>query len=325
MDKHNDEEIRGDTVELDSDPQAPKVYRIQAIPSKGLGVVAAIDLAPGDLIIVESPLFLFRPEGAMIYKDLLQRAFDKLDDGKKEAFMKLDNAHPETEYPPLVGIFNTNAYDVQKSDHADSDVDSPYIAVFNDISRINHSCSPNTIRLWRASSSTMHISACRAIPAGTELTTHYRDPLLPSSDRGASLLAIYKFVCACPACLNPTASDKARLRLQQSRGRLADVAAWARAAPPSPEFLADTLELLGLVQEEGLESQHVYGRVLRHLMCMSYVMGEGDGMAEGYEGYRRMLRAWRLANGAEEEEVERVEQADVEMMRAAISRRNTDS
>ncbi|KAL4251256.1 hypothetical protein AB1N83_013419 [Pleurotus pulmonarius] len=260
MDKHNDEEIRGDTVELDSDPQAPKVYRIQAIPSKGLGVVAAIDLAPGDLIIVESPLFLFRPEGAMIYKDLLQRAFDKLDDGKKEAFMKLDNAHPETEYPPLVGIFNTNAYDVQKSDHADSDVDSPYIAVFNDISRINHSCSPNTIRLWRAPHPTRPASASDSRVAG-----------LPTSRHGPALRR------------------------------------------PRPNSL-----------------QTLWSCWRWHLMCISYVMGEGDGMgskaeAEGYEGYRRMLRAWRLANGAEEEEVERVEQADVEMMRAAISMRNTDS
>ncbi len=179
----------------------------------------------------------------------------------------------------------------------------------------------------------MHISACRAIPAGTELTTYYRDPFLPSAERRAALLAIYKFVCACPSCLNPIASDKARLRLQQSRGRLADVVAWARAAPPSRELLADTLELLGLVQEEGLESQHVYGRVLRHLMCISYVMqgcaeGEGDGRGskaegEGYEGYKRMLRAWRLANGAEEEEVQRVEHAEVETMRAAIGRRYT--
>lgn len=177
----------------------------------------------------------------------------------------------------------------------------------------------------------MHISACRAIPAGTELTTYYRDPFIPSSERRAALLAVYKFVCMCPACLNPTASDKARLRLQQSRGRLADVVAWARAAPPSPDLLPDNLKVLALVQEEGLESQHVYGRVLRHLMCISYVMqvcaeGEGDDMRskaaeEGYEGYKCMLRAWRLANGAEEVEVRRVERAEVEMMRVAVSRR----
>lgn len=318
---------------MDSDSHSPKVYHIQEIPSKGLGVVAAVDFALGDLIIVESPLLLFRPEGPKISSDLLQSAFDKLEDGKKEAYMKLDNVHPESECPPLVGIFNTNAYDVQESDHADSDDDPPCVAVFNDISRINHSCSPNTIRLWRASSSAMHISACRAIPAGTELTTYYRDPFLPASERCAALLAIYRFHCACPSCLSPAASDKSRLRLQQSRGRLADLVAWARVAPPSPGLLADTLELLALVQEEGLESQHVYGRVLRHLMCISYVMqmcaeGEEDDVgsnaeAEGYEGYKHMLRAWRLANGAEEVDVRRVELAEEEMMRVAVGRRRT--
>ncbi|KAJ8697514.1 hypothetical protein PTI98_004314 [Pleurotus ostreatus] len=174
----------------------------------------------------------------------------------------------------------------------------------------------------------MHISACRAIPAGTELTTYYRDPFLPSSERHATLLAIYKFRCVCPSCLNPAASDNRRLRLRQSRGRLADLVAWARVAPPSPDLLADTLELLALVQEEGLESQHVYGRVLRHLMCISYVMqmcaeeGEDDigsnVEGEGYEGYKRMLRAWRMANGAEEVGVGRVELAEEEMMRVAV-------
>ncbi|KAF9489052.1 hypothetical protein BDN71DRAFT_365241 [Pleurotus eryngii] len=235
---------------------------------------------------------------------------------------------------------------------ADSDDDPPCVAVFNDISRINHrcasipslplspqstlhacSCSPNTIRLWRASSSAMYISACRAVPAGTELTTYYRDPFLPSSERRAALLAVYKFHCACPSCLSPASSDKRRLRLQQSRGRLADLVAWARAAPPLPDLLADTLELLALVQEEGLESQHVYGRVLRHLMCISYLMqmcaeGEEDDIgnnaeAGGYEGYKRMLRTWRLANGAEDVDVRRVELLEEEMMRVAVSRRRT--
>ncbi|KAF7433716.1 hypothetical protein PC9H_005681 [Pleurotus ostreatus] len=331
VDEFDEEDILSDGVASDSDSYSPKPYRIQEIPSKGLGVVAAIDFALGDLIIVESPLLLFRPEGPTISSDL--GAFEKLEDGKKEAYMKLDNVHPESECPPLVGIFNTNAYDVQESDHADSDDDPPCVAVFNDISRINHSCSPNTIRLWRASSSAMHISACRAIPAGTELTTYYRDPFLPSSERHATLLAIYKFRCVCPSCLNPAASDNRRLRLRQSRGRLADLVAWARVAPPSPDLLADTLELLALVQEEGLESQHVYGRVLRHLMCISYVMqmcaeeGEDDigsnVEGEGYEGYKRMLRAWRMANGAEEVGVGRVELAEEEMMRVAVSRRRT--
>ncbi|KAF9487074.1 hypothetical protein BDN71DRAFT_1458872 [Pleurotus eryngii] len=139
----------------------------------------------------------------------------------------------------------------------------------------------------------MYISACRAIPAGTELTMYYRDPFLPSSERRAALLAVYKFHCACPSCLSPASSDKRRLR----------------------------------------ESQHVHGRVLRHLMCIPYLMqmcaeGEEDDIgsnaeAEGYEGYKRMLRAWRLANGAEEVDVRRVELSEEEMTRVAVSRRRT--
>ncbi|KAJ8697513.1 hypothetical protein PTI98_004313 [Pleurotus ostreatus] len=118
VDEFDEEDILSDGVASDSDSYSPKPYRIQEIPSKGLGVVAAIDFALGDLIIVESPLLLFRPEGPTISSDLLQGAFEKLEDGKKEAYMKLDNVHPESECPPLVGIFNTNAYDVQESDHA---------------------------------------------------------------------------------------------------------------------------------------------------------------------------------------------------------------
>ncbi|KAF9489051.1 hypothetical protein BDN71DRAFT_1456584, partial [Pleurotus eryngii] len=76
VDEFDDEDIRGDAVESDSDSDSPKVYRIQEIPSKGLGVVAAIDLVLGDLIVVESPLLLFRPEGPTIPSDLqLQGAF----------------------------------------------------------------------------------------------------------------------------------------------------------------------------------------------------------------------------------------------------------
>ncbi len=71
MGKHDDEDIQGDVVEMGSDPHFPQVYRIQSIPSNGLGVVATIDFALGDLIIVESPLLLFRPEGATISNDLV--------------------------------------------------------------------------------------------------------------------------------------------------------------------------------------------------------------------------------------------------------------
>lgn len=153
MDEYDDEDIRGDAVESDPDSHPQKVYRIQAIPSKGLGVVAAIDFALGDLIIVESPLLLFRPEAPMISNDLvcalsprdrtadsrelrqLQSAFDKLDDGKKEAYMKLDNVHPENECPPLVGIFNTNAYDVQEFDHAGEPLAPPSLFARNEFIR----------------------------------------------------------------------------------------------------------------------------------------------------------------------------------------------
>jgi SET domain len=78
-------------------------------------------------------------------------------------------------------------------------------AVFECISRINHSCVPNVEVLWDDEQQTMAVFAYRDIKNGEEIVRTYFDDLLGHelvAVRNAALAREFSFECECVRCLN---------------------------------------------------------------------------------------------------------------------------
>lgn len=90
-------------------------------------------------------------------------------------------------------------------------------ALYNDISRANHSCVPNANYQSHFSYLEGTLHALHPIKAGEEITISYLDVLTSSLERQA-ILAEYAFVCQCECCSLSVAkskrSDDRRTRLK---------------------------------------------------------------------------------------------------------------
>ncbi|KAF4577219.1 hypothetical protein EYR36_005206 [Pleurotus pulmonarius] len=265
--------------EADSPASCP--YRIVEIPSKGLGMVAARDLHFGELIISERPLMITpqrtihsikwmdsatpRQKQEAVYfesEKIHKVALERMEPEDKEAYMQLYNSHKHDGSGPIVGISRTNAYGVFALQGDE------YGGVFKDASRINHSCSPNTFRHFDRLSLSMQMYAVREIKEGEEITAHYCDPLSPYAARRKALKP-YGIRCDCPACLNPAKSDKIRYRISCVKDAIPAIVKWA-GNPKLPDdlLLGPSLELLKLMEDEGLQASKAYERVLYHLFLI---------------------------------------------------------
>lgn len=114
----------------------------------------------------------------------------------------------------------------------------------------------------------MQMFAARAIKEGEEITAQYCDPLAPHAARRKALMP-YGIRCDCPACLNPAKSDKIRYRISCVKDAIPAIVKWA-GNPKLPDnlLLGPSLELLKLMEAEGLEASKSYEQVLYHLFLI---------------------------------------------------------
>jgi hypothetical protein len=189
------------------------------IPGKGKGLIVTQDIAPGTLLISEAPILTTDVVTSFdmdITESDLKSALAKLSSEAQESFRSLHNNYAaEDPKHPLSGIVRSNAYPLG----AGAEVGG----VFPDISRINHSCLPNTVQYWNPMLEKQTIYAVRKIPAGTEITTSYHEGG-PSSDRKKILKDHFGFECSCEICSLPVDqladSDKRLKRAQELDGTI---------------------------------------------------------------------------------------------------------
>ncbi|KIJ24207.1 hypothetical protein M422DRAFT_258630 [Sphaerobolus stellatus SS14] len=184
-------------------PSPPCSYEIRDIHSKGKGVVALRDIAMGEIIMMERPIFFYP---MMTFAELQERIFNdlvaKMQPRTRERFLSLSNVKDST-VPHLLGIQATNSMEMPLKEGAER-----YGGVFLDISRINHSCGPNTTRQWNRYLFVTIVQASRNIRAGEEITTWYEPVNKSHADRRFDLERKYKFKCTCGYCTNTsTTSD----------------------------------------------------------------------------------------------------------------------
>ncbi|KAJ7350566.1 hypothetical protein DFH08DRAFT_995198, partial [Mycena albidolilacea] len=207
-------------------PPGP-TFRMTDMQGKGAGLVAAHALKMGDLILSERPLFVSARGVPVPTPSTFSRAqvmqltlqghekysavsIDRMRPEAKKAFMALRNCHTEDGSGPIVGIVRTNGMALEGLRPGVKDETREYSAVCKDISRLNHSCSPNTAPRFYMPSFSYRLYAVRDIAAGEELTYQYITVDVPAAQRQVALKP-YDFVCACPACTEDVpASDKRR-------------------------------------------------------------------------------------------------------------------
>ncbi|THU86387.1 SET domain-containing protein [Dendrothele bispora CBS 962.96] len=214
------------------DSSRPKQYKIIETPGKGMGMFATCDIEWGELILTERPLLVFpasnRHMSSLAYPkdftiDQIQQAqlnqlekvmetlVNQMPKENQEAYKRLANCHQEDGSGPLHGIARTNGFSI--GDYYEPKIPgfpeaaTRYSGTFKDISRINHSCRPNTRRDWDSPTFSLHLRATKPIKKGQEITLSYiSDGVDPTTGRQRQL-ASYGFTCTCEACSNPEISD----------------------------------------------------------------------------------------------------------------------
>ncbi|KAI0065785.1 SET domain-containing protein [Artomyces pyxidatus] len=214
------------------DAGVQKRYRITQVSGLGVGLVVTEDHAPGSVIVRECPLLVMplfvlaaNRAGIPVPSDLLVPAVKHLDDNEARLFRGLYNCHPTRgdEVEDLWNIMKTNAISIGSL----PGFHGQYTAVYSDICRINHSCSPNAIYGWDLQSFTGEVRASRLIKKGEEVFITYIDNRGPYDVRQRQLQNTYNFTCACPAC---SLSEAERKRSDVRRSLLSRI--W-RSSPDS--------------------------------------------------------------------------------------------
>ena len=142
-----------------SDNELP--YKLQEISGKGEGLVATRKLLPGSIIVTAKPLIVVDTEGA--YKNVFP-VYQSLPEDKKKAVMSLYDPGEELNFKPslftenkeerkVLRIFEANSIDL--CSHQEMNINKS--GLYQTISKINHSCSPNVVWTWLKEDKTKHI------------------------------------------------------------------------------------------------------------------------------------------------------------------------
>ncbi|EDQ99660.1 uncharacterized protein LACBIDRAFT_316178 [Laccaria bicolor S238N-H82] len=248
-------------------------HRVRPSPVGGLGMFAMRPVHTGDLIIAERPLLISpRSFGMAVgsgmegltqaeiiqvnvkeWEERLGVAVKRMTDENRKAFMALANSHTQDGSGRILGIIRTNGYKVPGLYDGDEDDNAgAYTAVLNVMSRINHSCSPNTAYNFHMASLSFELRAVRDIKQGEELFTSYCDIFRTKSER-AEDLATYSIICACPGCVGATKeTDLFRSELAKRIEKIrADHHAWLEDHT-RPNVLSASLKLIAEIEKEGL-------------------------------------------------------------------------
>ncbi|KAJ6593496.1 hypothetical protein B0H19DRAFT_1011015 [Mycena capillaripes] len=274
-------------------PETP-AFRVAGVPGKGMGLFSTRALAAGDLILSERPL-LISPAGWEIpyppnftREQFVQHSLnegekmrkvsvDRMRSGDRVAFMALANCHTEDGSGPVTGIVRTNGLGVSGLRPGVEGPLSQYSAVPKYISRLNHSCSPNTQPRFDNVSLSYRLWAVRDIAAGEELTFQYCTVLCAAAKRNEELKP-YGFVCTCPSCIDAPASDARRAAIAAFTPT---VSIWAVDRKLSNDWLLEKCaEQLALIETEGLQYFPAYSDATKAMMEAYICLGDAQNASK---------------------------------------------
>ncbi|KAI0628306.1 hypothetical protein C8Q77DRAFT_1068344 [Trametes polyzona] len=294
--------------------QPSSLYRISDAGPDGVGMFAGSNIPMGHLLISERPLLVF-PEllpyrhGAFPYAEL-EEALGHMSSDNRDAFFNLSNCRP-SDPCQAKGIIDTNALPLGTLPGGKHQ----YAAVCKEISRINHSCSPNAVCRFNHTTFTFEVRALSPIPSGSQIFITYIDPALPLAKRQAALSS-YGFTCSCDACsLTGPALDQSETRRALIARADSDVEArdaalerWART-PGIPDDYVNRVDkmYMAMFEKEKLYYEPVWEAFATRL-CKACCALEDDAGARKWASLAAALndaytggdRGWRAVADAPE-------------------------
>jgi len=272
------------------------LWRLDSIPGKGKALFATQDIAPGTLILSESPIITTDCITSMetVEKDIA-RSLQTKDKDAQRAYFSLHNNFPGEKKSILSNIIRSNGYPLGPN--------SEVGGVFLNIARLNHSCRPNAKHSWNKNTKQQTVYALRNIPAGEEITLSYLDGGA-SKERQESLLQNFHFRCKCDLCSLPTrelnASDARILRAKTLDNTIGN---WDSARHSPAKVLANARKLLGIYREEGIDDDRLPNL---YWDAFQVVIMHGD-QARASECARRYVDLKILSEGQDSANVEEVQ------------------
>jgi hypothetical protein len=169
-------------------------WTVREEPGRGFVAYATRTFRMGEKICSEFPTVWIHghhPFDATQIKEIEERVA-ALDDEDKTAFYAMANVFPE--FPPAVGIFMTNCFDMTDSIYGTS------CAMYLALARLNHSCYPNAQQTHIPTTTEEVLYAARDISEGEEINDCYIDLRRSREHRRQELQEYYRFDCMCAAC-----------------------------------------------------------------------------------------------------------------------------
>lgn len=250
---------------------------IVPVENKGLGVVALLDFALGDLILEEDPLCVF-PSEIMVYAkngdtdDIknktiqeVERLVGNLTPEESKAFWDFNDkfsSQPKA-VKSVVGIVKTNALPLGATETEYDANDTTQAGMFFTICRVNHSCVPNASYNWNATLHKETLYAIADIKQGEEITVSYFMHNPPYEERTKQMRDSFGFVCSCPECkiCSEDSVEKEKRDNLRRRIKVLDHHLTLTETPP-PVRMAQARELLKLYVEAGITAPYYRSRTL---------------------------------------------------------------
>ncbi|KAH6693539.1 hypothetical protein F5X68DRAFT_247852 [Plectosphaerella plurivora] len=201
------------------EPSPP--YEIVDIPGKGKGVVATRPIKRYEVFMGDYAAMVIHASfpGSVQQIDgygMLHLAADQL--REPEALLGLGRSSPGYKSDIVEDIMRTNSFQMMVAGQ-------PHMAMFPEISRLNHACNPSAFMRFSESSSAATVIAFRDIEPGEEITISYARLGMSHQER-QTLLTDWGFKCTCDMCTaHPSvvaASDNRRAKITQLKTDILD-------------------------------------------------------------------------------------------------------
>lgn len=275
-----------------SHPPHP-LHCVASARDKGLGVFATRDIKEGELILAERAILMvpanvpsagvYLPghftieellqERMNLWEKKLQSFVDRMLPERRATLMALANSNKHDGSGPILGRIRTNGFggNSQWTWRGDGEPSGRYTLVYDQISRLNHSCRPNAAYTFYDASFSMGVHAVRDIAAGEEILISYVLLCHPYEERKAQL-APYGIDCKCDACVGHIISDA-------RRARILPYISPDLAAPLAPQ-IGRYRSQIAILEQEGLQAMDLYLSSHMGLTVLYAVFGDKSKVEE---------------------------------------------
>ena len=234
-------------------PRMSRLYNIQPVAGKGLGVIANIKISRGSRIMAESPVLTFKQmyatEGEL--REAVMQKINDLSPEGKAFFYTLHQHGPDEDRELEILATNSLPAGLPAPELPDYNPKGIYI----DACRLNHDCRSNAIYTWNEGLKQIVVHAIKDIRCGEEITVNYNHAFKLRKPRREALLADFGFLCSCCTCSLPQELQlKSDRRIVEIR-ILRDYAFESKDQAHSPlRFLHALRRLLDLLLDEDLHT-----------------------------------------------------------------------